>query len=158
MRKIYLLLLLATIGLSSCKKEAKTAPQTFDISGNWKLTALSTDFINGDQVVGTAANQPLSTYVDRMEFLSNGTGTMSSDGKVVRDFKYDVTDSKIHFSSVFYHSGNNLVSERSFMSFITNFAGNNLEFTDQIFVFTQEMYMGKKYDQYKRHITLVKVN
>ncbi|MBD1383996.1 hypothetical protein IDJ75_01810 [Mucilaginibacter rigui] len=156
MRKIYLLLLIATIGLSSCKKEAKTTPKTFDISGNWKLTSLSTDFINGVQIVATLSNQSTGGYVDHMIFNSDGTGSMTLEGKTIREFKYDVTDSKIHFSSVFYHNGHTLVSERSFMSLITNFAGSELEFTDQIYVYTKENYNGKPYDRFERHISLVK--
>jgi hypothetical protein len=161
MKKIYFILLVAIIGLSfsSCKKEVvKEEPKVLDISGNWKLTSLSSDYIFGDKLLGTEANQSTETYVDHIKFESDGSGTMSVKGVVIRKFRYEANDETIHFSNVFNYDGKAWVDSRSFMSFITKFNNNDLEFTDHEYYFTPVEYMNKRYDQIQRHVGLALEN
>jgi len=161
MKKIYFILLAVIIGLnfSSCKKEAvKEEPKTLDVSGNWKLTSLSSDYIFGDKVVVTVPNQSIASYVDHIKFESDGSGTMTVKGIAVRKFKYVANDETIHFSSVFNYDGKKWVETGSFMSFITKFNNTELEFTDHEYYFTQVEYIDKRYDQIQRHVGLVTDN
>jgi hypothetical protein len=158
MKKIYFILLVTIIGLSfsSCKKEdVKKEPKAIDVSGNWRLTSLSSDYIYGDKLIGTEANQSIDSYVDHIKFESNGSGTMTVNGIAVRKFKYVANDETIHFSSVFNYDGKKWVATGSFMSFITKFNNNQLEFTDHEYYFTLVEYMNKRYDQIQRHVGLV---
>jgi hypothetical protein len=105
-------------------------------------------------VVGTEANQSIASYVDHIKFESDGSGTMSVKGIVARKFKYEANDETIHFSSVFNYDGKTWVKTGSFMSFITKFNNNQLEFTDHEYYFTPVEYMNKRYDQIQRHVGL----
>jgi hypothetical protein len=157
MKKIYFILLVTIIGLSfsSCKKgDDKEQPKALNVSGNWKLTSLSSDYIYGDKLVATEANQSIEGYVDHIKFESNGSGTMTVNGIAIRKFKYEANNETIHFSSVFDYKGKKWIETASFMSFITKFNNNQLEFTDHEYYFTQIEYMGKRYDQIQRHVAL----
>ena len=160
MKKIYFLLFVTLIGLgfSSCKKEVvKEDPKVLSVSGNWRLTSLSSDYIFGDQPAGTEANQSIASYVDHIRFESDGTGT-SVKGMAVRKFKYEANEETIHFSNVYNYNGKTWVQTGSFMSFITKFNDNELEFTDHEYYFTPVYHNDIRYDQIQRHVGLVTDN
>ncbi|RYU91066.1 hypothetical protein EWM62_03775 [Mucilaginibacter terrigena] len=157
MKKVYFLFFIAiSLGLSSCKKEAAEQPKTLEISGNWKLTSLSTEYIFGDKSVAILSNQPTSDYVDHIYFKADGSGTMIVKGITIRKFKYVTDDTKIHFTEVTDLSTNDYVGTGAFVSYITRFTGTELEMTDKVFAYGVDFYKNDRFDQLQRHLALVK--
>lgn len=159
MRKIYFLLFIMVISasFSSCKKnDAEAKPTVLDITGNWKLTALSSEYIFGTQSVVTLSNQAISDYVDHIYYKADGTGTMSVNGIAIRKFSYVADDSIIHFTNVKDIPSNEVVGTGAFVSYITKSNGAELEMTDKVYSYGVTFYINDRYDQLQRHITLVK--
>lgn len=156
MKKIYFLLFIAIISLSfsSCKKDAvvKNAPVSNDISGNWKLASATDEYIFGVKSVLTI-NHPLSAdTIDHVDFKADGTGALLKKGVAVARFKYDATDSIIHFTDVLDNTTNELVGTGAFVRLIAQFGGGNMQLTTKWFPsYGVYFYGNDRYDQIQYH-------
>lgn len=161
MRKIYFLLFTTVISISlfSCKKGNNEKPkETFSITGKWNTTKVANDVYYKDVFIGSDHGETLNSYVDHIEFNTDGTGTMSSKGVMTRKFKYVATDADIHFSNVFAYDASvkKWFSVNSFMSFITNLNADVLEFSNDSFYYQNEVWNNLRYDKIKFTLTLSK--
>ena len=161
MRKIYFLLFVTIVGFnfSSCKKDAANeVPKTYSITANWKTVSVTREAFLKDKPTGVKYTMPVSDYVDHFMFNTDGTGTMMTNGTVIRKFKYESTSKDIHFSSVFSYDGKNWVSGPSFMFMINSLNDQEMAFTQQDFYFNRPMEDGKEYDKMVWNVNLVKEN
>jgi hypothetical protein len=163
MVKNYLLLCIAlvSIGLSSCKKDKvinKPAPISNDISGNWKLASAIDEYVFGDKSV-LSVNHPLPVdTIDHINFKADGTGVMIIKGVAVSRFKYDATDSIIHFKDVFDNATNYYIGTGAFVLFITELGNSKMQLTGKWFPYGVYFYGNYRYDQIQFHSFYKKEN
>ncbi|MCQ6957248.1 hypothetical protein [Mucilaginibacter aquariorum] len=163
MRKNYLLLFIAIIGigLSSCKKDKvidKPALVSNDISGNWKLASAIDEYIFGEKSV-ISVNHPLpADTIDHINFKADGTGVMMIKGVAVTRFKYDATDSVIHFTDVFDNATDNYIGTGAFVLFITKVDNSKMQLTGKWFPYGVYFYGNDRFDQIQYHYFYNKEN
>lgn len=163
MKKIHFLLFIATIsfGFSSCKKDVvvKKAPVSNDISGNWKLASATNEYVFGVKSVLTI-NHPLpADTIDHINFKADGTGVLLKTGVAIARFKYDATDSVIHFTNVIDNTTNELLGTGAFVRLINELGGGNMKLTTKWFPsYGVYFYGNDRYDQVQYHSFFKKEN